>query len=85
VVTFDTFGDNALTLTLRAFVDSVDMRIGTISALNRAINQAFTDAGISIAFPQRDLHLDTTRPLQIELRQSATTSEGRTLEGQPTE
>ena len=85
VVTFDTFGDNALTLTLRAFVDSVDVRIGTISALNRAINEAFTDAGISIAFPQRDLHLDTTRPLQIELRQSATTSEGRTLEGQPTE
>lgn len=70
VVTFDTFGDNALTLTLRAFVDSVDVRIGAISALNRAINQAFADAGINIAFPQRDLHLDTTRPLQIELRGS---------------
>jgi potassium efflux system protein len=27
VVTFDTFGDNALTLTLRAYVDSVDVRI----------------------------------------------------------
>ena len=40
---------------------------GVISALNRAINQAFAEAGISIAFPQRDLHLDTTRPLQIEL------------------
>ncbi|MEA3278940.1 MAG: mechanosensitive ion channel, partial [Pseudomonadota bacterium] len=74
VVTFDTFGDNALTLTLRAFVDSVDVRIRTISALNRAINEAFADAGISIAFPQRDLHLDTTRPLQIELSRSATTS-----------
>jgi hypothetical protein len=26
----NTFGDNALTLTLRAFVDSVDVRISTI-------------------------------------------------------
>jgi potassium efflux system protein len=85
VVTFDTFGDNALTLTLRAFVDSVDVRIGTISALNRAINQAFTDAGISIAFPQRDLHLDTTRPLQIELRRPATTSGARALEDHPSD
>ena len=78
-VTFDTFGDNALTLTLRAFVESVDVRIRTISALNRAINEAFAGAGISIAFPQRDLHLDTTRPLQIELCRSATTSEARGL------
>jgi potassium efflux system protein len=85
VVTFDTFGDNALTLTLRAFVASVDVRIGTISALNRAINAAFADAGINIAFPQRDLHLDTTRPLQIQLRRSATTSGARGSQGDPTE
>jgi len=77
VVTFDNFGDNALTLTLRAFVGSIDVRLSTISALHRDINEAFADAGISIAFPQRDLHLDTTRPLQIELRRSVTTSEAR--------
>ncbi|MEE4378387.1 MAG: mechanosensitive ion channel domain-containing protein [Candidatus Competibacteraceae bacterium] len=70
VVTFDTFGDNALTLTLRAFVGSIDVRLSTISALHRDINEAFADAGISIAFPQRDLHLDTARPLQIELRKT---------------
>jgi potassium efflux system protein len=85
VVTFDTFGDNALTLTLRAFVESVDVRIGTISALNRATNEAFADAGISIPFPQRDLHLDTTRPLQIELRGSATTSRAQVSQPEPTE
>jgi potassium efflux system protein len=85
VVTFDTFGDNALTLTLRAFVDSVDVRISAISALNRAINEAFADAGIDITFPQRDLHLNTTRPLQIELRGSATTSETRGSQRDPTE
>jgi len=85
VVTFDTFGDNALTLTLQAFVDSVDVRLSAISALNRAINQAFAEAGISIAFPQRDLHLDTTRPLQIELSGSATTSAARGSQRDPTE
>jgi esterase/lipase superfamily enzyme len=29
-----------------------------MTELNRAINRAFAEAGISIAFPQRDLHLD---------------------------
>ncbi|MGB5736305.1 MAG: hypothetical protein WBM40_17870, partial [Thiohalocapsa sp.] len=53
---------------LRCFVDSADLRYPTISALNQAINDKFNANGIVIAFPQRDLHLDTTRPLQVELR-----------------
>jgi potassium efflux system protein len=68
-VTFDTFGDNALTLTLRAYVDSIDVRLSTVTEINRAINRAFADAGISIAFPQRDVHLDTTTPLRVEIEQ----------------
>jgi len=28
------------------------------------------EAGIVVAFPQRDIHLDTTKPLQIELLQA---------------
>ncbi len=67
-VIFETFGDNSLGLLLRCFVDSADLRYPTISALNQAINDKFNAAGIVIAFPQRDLHLDTTRPLQVELR-----------------
>jgi hypothetical protein len=63
-VIFETFGDNALGLLLRCFVDSIDLRVSTISALNEAINDKFNAAGISIAFPQRDLHLDTIKPLQ---------------------
>jgi potassium efflux system protein len=69
-VIFESFGDNALTMVLRCFVESVDLRIQTISALNEAINEKFNNAGIVIAFPQRDLHLDTTKPLQVELRRS---------------
>jgi potassium efflux system protein len=69
-VIFETFGDNSLGLLLRCFVDSTDLRYPTISALNQAINDKFNAAGIVIAFPQRDLHLDTTRPLQVELRRA---------------
>jgi potassium efflux system protein len=43
-------------------------RIATITDLHKAINRKLAEAGIVIAFPQRDLHLDTTRPLQVELR-----------------
>jgi potassium efflux system protein len=67
-VIFEAFGDNSLAMALRCFVDSADLRYSTISALNEAINDKFNAAGIVIAFPQRDLHLDTTRPLQVELR-----------------
>jgi potassium efflux system protein len=69
-VIFETFGDNSLGLLLRCFVDSTDLRFPTISALNQAINDKFNAAGIVIAFPQRDLHLDTARPLQAELRRA---------------
>jgi len=39
----------------------------------------------SIALPQRDLHLDTNRPLQVELRRSAPTSKARGSQPDPTE
>ena len=76
-VIFETFGDNSLGLLLRCFVDSTDLRYPTISALNQAINDKFNAAGIVIAFPQRDLHLDTTRPLQVELRRAKEDRTGR--------
>ncbi len=65
VVSFEGFGDNSLTLLLRAYIDDLDLRIPTITALHKAINQKFNEAGIVIAFPQRDLHLDTNGPLHV--------------------
>jgi potassium efflux system protein len=67
LITFEGFGDNALTLILRAYLGSLEFRLATISALHEAINQKFNDAGIVIAFPQRNVHLDTTRPLDVRL------------------
>ncbi len=66
-VIFQAFGDNALSLVLRCFVESVDLRYPTISALNEAINDKFNWAGIVIAFPQRDLHLDMREPLRVSI------------------
>jgi potassium efflux system protein len=66
-VVFDGFGDNALSLTLRCFVSRVDERLDTISEIHQAINQKFNDAGIVIAFPQRDIHFDARQPLEIRL------------------
>jgi small-conductance mechanosensitive channel len=31
------------------------------------IEKSFAEGGISMAFPQRDVHLDTTRALKVEL------------------
>lgn len=67
IASFEGFGDNALTLVLRSFLGDMDNRLATITALHKAINGKFEQAGILIAFPQRDLHLDTARPLDIRL------------------
>jgi potassium efflux system protein len=67
---FDGFGDNALTLHLRVFVCELEQRVPTITDLHRAINRKFNQAGIVIAFPQRDIHLDTSEPLRISMERS---------------
>ncbi len=64
---FEGFGDNSLTLILRAFIDSPDHRLATVTHLHKAIYAKFEQAGISIAFPQRDLHLDTREPLRVAI------------------
>jgi potassium efflux system protein len=66
-VTFDNFGDSSLLISLRYFIDNLDKRIGADSELRLAINRRFAEAGISIAFPRRDIHLEATQPLQIKL------------------
>ena len=68
IATFDGFGDNTLNLTLRCYLDSLEFRLSTITELYSRINQCFTEAGIEIAFPQRDVHLSTRNPLEIKLK-----------------
>jgi potassium efflux system protein len=70
ILSFEGFGDSSLTLILRAYLSSIDHRIATITDLHKAVNRKLAEAGIVIAFPQRDLHLDTSGPLQVELAES---------------
>lgn len=67
MVTFESFGDNSLLLQLRCFIGSVNDRLPAISDLHVSIDRKFREAEISIAFPQRDVHIDTTRPLEIRV------------------
>jgi len=67
LVTFDAFGESSLTMMLRCFIGSMDYWRKTTSELHQAINQKFNDAGIVISFPQRDIHLDTSQPLDLRI------------------
>jgi potassium efflux system protein len=76
VITFEAFGDNALMLYVRCYISSLDHRLETITSLHESIYAAFATAGIVIAFPQRDVHLDTSKPLEIRVRQEGTQALG---------
>ncbi|XSG84017.1 MAG: mechanosensitive ion channel domain-containing protein [Methylohalobius sp. ZOD2] len=68
LITFESFGDNALLINLRIYLGSLDNLLATISDLHQTIYTQLNAAGIEIAFPQRDVHLDTVRPLEIKIR-----------------
>jgi potassium efflux system protein len=78
VATFEGFGDNALNFTLRCFLPNLDNRLATITELHLAIDKAFRKAEITIAFPQRDVHLDPGHSLEVRVMpdQDHTSAEG---------
>ncbi len=51
------FGDSSLDFELRVRVRSIERRFTALSDINFAIDKAFREAGITIPFPQRDLHV----------------------------
>jgi len=66
-VRFEDFGDNALIFQLLFWFDgSKTQPFPLASDLRFMIDKAFSDAGIVIAYPQRDIHLDTSSPLKVE-------------------
>ncbi|WP_425425700.1 mechanosensitive ion channel domain-containing protein [Thioflavicoccus mobilis] len=67
LITFEGFGDNSLTLVLRCYLASLENRLAVTTELHQAINDKFGAAGIEIAFPQRDVHLFASRPLDVRL------------------
>jgi small-conductance mechanosensitive channel len=70
-VLFSDFGDNALVFNLYFWVEisRVIQRRQIESDVRFKIDALFAQKGIVIAFPQRDVHLDTSTPLKITLDQ----------------
>ena len=66
-VNFEEFGDSALILTLRAYTDPLGFRLTTKSELHQAIYEGLAEADIPIAFPQTDVHLDSSKPLEVKV------------------
>jgi potassium efflux system protein len=71
IITFEEFGDNSLLISLRFFLDQLEQRIIISSDLRLEINRRFNEAGIVVAFPQRDIHFDSSEPIQINMVDSA--------------
>ena len=69
VVWFDDFGADALQLKLRYWISSDAPAPGPAidSDLRFAIDDTLREAGIVMAFPQRDVHLDAAAPLRVEI------------------
>jgi small-conductance mechanosensitive channel len=69
LVFFEDFGDNAMIFALYFWIDygpEVNpLRVA--SDLRFMIEQRFTEENISVACPQRDVHLDSVQPFRVEV------------------
>lgn len=54
---FTCFGDSSIDFELRVWITDINLRLKIKSELGQAIDRGFREAGITIPFPQRDLHL----------------------------
>jgi len=63
-VFFDDFGDSALVFTLHFFISDVFTVLRLKSRIRYRIDALFREHDITIPFPQRDVHIYQSRPLQ---------------------
>jgi len=59
------FGDSALNFELRCFIKNIDEKLNVTSKINFAIEEKFRLHGISIPFPQRDIHIIQPADLEV--------------------
>ena len=78
-VVFNDFGDNALIFEIYFWITIqriIERRL-IESSIRFRIDELFREAEIVIAFPQRDVHLDTTQPLELRVMEKEMVSEKR--------
>ena len=67
-ILFTDFADSNLMFELRFWVDVSKHNSAQISSdLRHMIVNAFAEQGLSMAFPQRDLHWDASRPIRVQM------------------
>lgn len=69
IILFDDFANDALVFEVLFWLEARGpLQLGKIASKVRfGIDDAFREDGIVIAFPQRDVHLDTVRPLDVRV------------------
>lgn len=70
IVLFQDFGDSSLAFEVHFWVQMKRIMDGAKlrSSVRAAIDKDFREAGIVIAFPQRDVHIDMSSPLEVHLK-----------------
>ena len=76
-VWFNEFGDNSLEFQVNFWLNakSVVQRKTVETDVRLSIDQKFREKGISIAFPQRDIHLSSSDPLEFRMVQEQENSQ----------
>ena len=59
---FTGFGESSIDFELRVWIADIGKRLKVKSELGQAVDRYFREAGITIPFPQRDLHLRSIEP-----------------------
>lgn len=77
LVKFADFGDSSLVFEIYYWVSIAD-RIDAENELRHRIAEIFAQEKIVMAFPQRDVHLETTKPLQVVITQAGDAAETAT-------
>lgn len=72
IILFKDFGDNSLAFEAHFWIHMRTVMDGEriASDVRVAIDRLFDMADITIAFPQRDVHIDTLSPIEVNLRQA---------------
>jgi potassium efflux system protein len=67
LATLDAFGDNSLTLVLRCYLETMDIRQAVTTEMHLAIEEAFQAHKIGIAFPQREICIRASEPIDVRV------------------
>ena len=71
IILFKDFGDNSLMFEAHFWLHMRTVMQGekVASDIRMMVDELFSEANITISFPQRDVHLDTLSPIEVNVRQ----------------